>query len=123
MNIESTQNPRSKDIDFLTTKINEETQQFGEASPFGFFVKDDDENIIAGANGFILYGSVYTDQLWVSKEHREKGLAKQIMMNIHDLGRKHDCHIATIQTMEFQSAAEFYKKLGYIIDRTYAKPI
>lgn len=38
------------------------------------------------------------------------------MMNIHDLGRKHDCHIATIQTMEFQGAAEFYKKLGYKID-------
>ena len=33
MNIESTQNPSSKDIDCLTTKINEETKQYGKVTP------------------------------------------------------------------------------------------
>lgn len=72
MNIESTQNPCSKDIGFLTKKINEETKQLGKAIPFGFFIKDDMKDIIAGANGFILYGSVYTDQLGFQKITEKK---------------------------------------------------
>ena len=109
-------NANKSDVDFLTDQINDETKEHGKASPFGFFIKDDSQNIIAGANGFIIFGSVYTDQLWVSKEFRRKGIARKIMDNVHDYGRSQKCSIATIQTMEFQGAVEFYEKLGYIQD-------
>jgi GNAT superfamily N-acetyltransferase len=59
---------------------------------------------------------VYTDQLWASKKYRKQGIARKIMENVHDYGRNQKCSIATIQTMEFQGAVEFYKKLGYIQD-------
>ena len=116
MNIKFDPNPNHSDVDFLTNKINDETIEYGQASPFGFFIKDVSQNIIAGANGFIIYGSVYTDQLWVSKKCRKQGIARKIMENVHDYGRNQKCSIATIQTMEFQGAVEFYKKLGYIQD-------
>ncbi|WP_298623942.1 N-acetyltransferase [uncultured Legionella sp.] len=116
MKIEFDPNPNKSDIDFLTNKINQETEDYGQATPFGFFIKNSNHKIIAGANGFILYGSVYTDQLWVLPECRGRGLAKKLMEAIHAHGKHQKCKIATVQTMEFQEAAEFYKKLGYVQD-------
>jgi hypothetical protein len=57
--IEYTKNPATRDIKFLTQKINQETSECGEAYPFAFFIRDDDSKIIAGANGFAIYGAIY----------------------------------------------------------------
>ncbi|MCA9507651.1 MAG: GNAT family N-acetyltransferase [Myxococcales bacterium] len=111
--IEHQKNPSDIDISFLTQNINHETSEHGEAFPFAFFIKDNNKKIIAGANGFVIYGSIYTDQLWVQKEYRGQGYAKEIMENIHKLGRQNNCRIATIQTMNFQNAKKFYESLGY----------
>jgi GNAT superfamily N-acetyltransferase len=114
--IEFTKNPSVNDIDYITEKINLETSSYGKASPFAFFIRDDDSKIIAGANGFLIYGAVYTDQLWVAESHRRKGWASKIMKKIHELGKKERCRIATVETMTFQGAQEFYENLGYIQD-------
>ena len=74
MNIEFTTNPHSADLDFLTQKINEETPDFGSAYSFAFFMRDEERAIIAGCNGSLIFGSIFTDQLWVHKGHRRKGL-------------------------------------------------
>lgn len=116
MKIVLERNSQKSDIDFLTKKINEETDQYGQADPFAFFVRDNEEKIIAGANGFILYGTIHIDQLWVDKKYRKKGLGRKIMDQIHDLGRSEGCNIASVQTMSFQNAVNFYQKLGYILD-------
>lgn len=100
----------------MTEKINEETAEYGKSYPYGFFIRDDQGRIIAGANGFIIYGTVYTDQLWVDKKHRNKGLARKIMDKVHEFGKLEGCKIANIQTMSFQGAASFYEKLGYVQD-------
>lgn len=113
MNIIFTPSPKHSDVDFLTDRINQETREYGTAIAFGFFVRDKNQNIIAGANGFVIYGSVYTDQLWVQESERGKGLGRKIMMRIHDHGISQGCEMATIQTMSFQGACSFYKKLGY----------
>ena len=114
--IEFNKNPSSVDIDFLTKNINEETAEYGEAYPFAFSIKDDERNIIAGANGFVIYGTIYTDQLWVKKEHRGIGYALEIMAKVHEFGKSEGCKMATVQTMSFQNAETFYKKLGYQVD-------
>jgi len=116
VDIKYVKNPSANDIDFIAQQINQETAEYGAAYPFAFFIKDNDSNIIAGANGFILYGSIYTDQLWVEANHRGHGLAKKIMDKVHNLGKTHGCKSATIQTMSFQEAQSFYEKLGYIQD-------
>jgi len=124
MQIEFTLTPTSTDIDFLTEKINEGTPGYGTAYPFGFFMRDEDENIIAGCNGSVIFGRIYTDQLWVHPDHRGKGLGRMFMEHVHDYGRQEGCSLATVNTMSFQGALSFYEKLGYTMDferKGYAK--
>ena len=116
MKIEHISTPASVDIDFLTQKINQETPEFGEAYPFSFFVRDENNQIIAGCNGSVIFGSIYTDQLWVHPDHRKSGLGHELMAAVHDYGRNSGCTTATVTTMSFQPAKVFYKKLGYVVD-------
>lgn len=114
--IEFTKMPSTTDIDFLTQKINEETPEFGASYPFAFFITDEHNNIIAGCNGSVIFGSIYTDQLWVHKEYRKRGLGNKLMEAVHEYGRENGCLIGTVSTMSFQHAKEFYEKLGYVCD-------
>lgn len=114
--IEFTSAPTSEDIDFLTQKINQETPEFGEAHPFAFFIRDNKKKIIAGCNGSVIFGSIYTDQLWVHPNHRKRGFGHQLMEAVHNYGRKSECSMATVATMSFQGAKAFYEKLGYVVD-------
>lgn len=111
--------PDSQDIDFLTQKINEDAQKKGiqeKAYAFAFFIRDTKDIIIAGCNGSVIYGNIYTDQLWVHEDYRNQGLGTKLMQQVHNYGRKIDCSMASIATMSFQKAAQFYEKLGYICD-------
>lgn len=116
MNIEFTVSPVATDIEFLTQKINEETTAFGTATPFAFLIRDETGSIIAGCNGSVIFGCIYTDQLWVNKNHRKRGLGKQLMETVHKYGKKSECSIAAVNTMSFQNAKEFYEKLEYAVD-------
>jgi GNAT superfamily N-acetyltransferase len=119
MKIEHTLSPSGHDIDFLTTKINKAAKDLGineEAYPFAFFMRDHQEEIIAGCNGSVVYGAIYTDQLWVDESYRGKGLGKQLMQRVHNYGREIGCTMATVSTMSFQNARNFYEHLGYVCD-------
>lgn len=117
--IEKTLSPSSQDIDFLTARINESAKALGveeEAYPFAFFMRDDQGNIIAGCNGSVVYGSIYTDQLWVDEAYRGQGVGSKLMEKVHDYGREIGCAMATVSTMSFQNASSFYEHLGYVCD-------
>ena len=116
MNIEFTISPNNKDVEFLTKKINEETKDKNYAHTFAFFLKNETGNIIAGCNGTVIYGAIYTDQLWVHSTHRKSGLGKKFMEKIHEHGKEMGCQLATVSTMSFQNARKFYEKLGYKCD-------
>ena len=116
MNIQQPNSPTPEDIEYLTQKINEEITAYGSAFPFGFFIRDENAKIIAGCNGYIIFGCIYTDQLWVDPNYRHQGFAKSLMEQVHEYGKKQDCSMATICTMSFQNAVSFYKKLGYTVD-------
>ena len=114
--VEETLSPSSKDIEFLTEQINKETADKGSSYPFAFFMRDKGDNIIAGCNGFVIYGVIYTDQFWVSFKHRKQGLGKKLMDRVHEFARRTGCIKATVTTMSFQGAEGFYENLGYICD-------
>ena len=116
MKKEHTISPSNKDIDFLTQKINEETPNFGKAYPFAFFIRDKNDNIIAGCNGSVIFGAIHTDQLWVHPNHRKQGLGKRLMESVHNYGQEVECTMATVATMSFQGAVKFYKDLGYQVE-------
>ena len=115
LEFEVTENPSSKDLDFLTQKINEESVDQGSAFPFAIFVRDKEGRIIAGCNGSIIFGAIYTDQLWIHLKYRKKGLGTKLMNHVHVYGKKKGCTQATVTTMSFQ-APDFYQNLGYTID-------
>ncbi|WP_371219443.1 GNAT family N-acetyltransferase [Orientia tsutsugamushi] len=71
---------------------------------------------MAGCNGSVIFGSIYTDQLLVHPAHRKNGLGHKLMEAVHDYGRKSGCLIATVATMSFQGAKTFYEKMGYLVD-------
>lgn len=108
-------NPSSNDLDFLTHKINAEAGDKGAAYPFAILVCNKESGIVAGCNGSIIFGSIYTDQLWVDPNLRKLGMGKKLMEAVHEYGKKHGCTISTVATMSFQ-VPDFYKKLGYKID-------
>ncbi|MGL9717825.1 MAG: GNAT family N-acetyltransferase [Wolbachia sp.] len=114
--IEHTTSPNNRDIEFLFKKINEENANKGTCNPFAFFIRDNTKQIIAGCSGFVIYGSIYTDLLWVHPSYRKKGLGKQLLEEVDDYGQEMHCKIATVATMDFQRAREFYEKLGYECD-------
>ena len=108
--------PNQEDIEYLTEKINQESMEFGSAYNFGLFLYDANNTIIGGCNGSVIFGAIYTDQLWIDKKLRGTGLGRKIMEKVHDYGRENSCKIATVTTMSFQNARDFYEKLGYIVD-------
>lgn len=116
VNIQYTSTPASADIDFLSQRINQETPEFGEAHPFAFFIRDERNQIIAGCNGSVIFGSIYTDQLWIYPDYRKNGLGHQLREKVHDYGRQSGYSVATVATMSFQGAKAFYGKLGYVVD-------
>lgn len=103
-------------IDFLTEKINVESPMQANAYPFAFCIKDEKDNIVAGCNGSVVFGVIYTDQLWVHPEYRHQGLGRKVMEHVHQYGQSRDCRMATVTTMDFQNARTFYEKLGYVCD-------
>ncbi len=117
--IEFQSSPKDEDIHFLTEKINQDASNKGikpEIHSFAFFIRDEKNDIIAGANGFVIYGSIYTDQLWVEENFRNQGLGKMLMEKIHEYGKEQSCKMATVSTLDFQEALLFYQRLGYKID-------
>jgi len=115
MKIEFTSSPDQQDIDFITKKILQENPHYGEdSSPFAFYVRSNDGKIIAGVNGYIVYGEIYVDQLWVHPLFRNMGVGRQLMEEVHEFGRYEGCKVATVQTMCFQKALSFYEHLDYV---------
>jgi GNAT superfamily N-acetyltransferase len=108
--------PSSTNIKFLGDKINQESIEYGDAYNFGLFVYDEDNTIIGGANGSIIFGGIYTDQLWVDNKFRGTSLGRKIMEKVDDFGRENGCKMASVTTMSFQNAKGFYEKLGYRVD-------
>jgi GNAT superfamily N-acetyltransferase len=117
--IEFTAHPTSEDLEKLTNNINYEAAIRGvtsKASPYAFFIREDDSEIIAGVNGSLIYGTIYIDQLWVNPAYRNQGYGLALMEKVHTLGIEMGCTMATVCTMDFQEVKRFYEKLGYLCD-------
>src|SRR4029079_466017 len=87
-------NPSKEDTNFLLEKITEisiKTQQHKPHESFAFFIRDDHKQIKAGCNGFIFYGCLYIDQLWVDESLREKGHGTELMTLAENLGKEKEC--------------------------------
>jgi len=83
--------------------------------PFAFFIKDETGVIKGGCSGYIFYGCLYVDLLWVDKILRGKKYGTQLMEKAQQLGKDNKCNFLAVNTMDFE-ALDFYKKLGFILE-------
>jgi GNAT superfamily N-acetyltransferase len=83
--------------------------------PFAFFIKNSLNFIKGGCSGYIFYGSLYVDLLWVEPLLRGQDYGTQLMESAEILARENGCYFMTVNTMDFE-ALDFYKKLGFIVE-------
>jgi GNAT superfamily N-acetyltransferase len=82
---------------------------------FGFFVRDDAEYIKGGCSGYLFYGCLMVDLLWVDESIRNQGYGTSLMLAAENLARQKQCRFMTVNTMDFE-APKFYQKLGFFIE-------
>ena len=108
------ENPNAE-MKTLVKGLNEEAKEKKGISPskfFGFFIKDEKENIIGGITGYIYSNSLSINLLWVDKKLREKGYGSNLLQKAEEYAKENGCSFVTLETLNWQ-APEFYKKNGY----------
>lgn len=111
-------NPSCEDTNFLWQKITDiaiSTQGHIKHESFGFFIRDEDGRLKGGCNGFIFYGCLHVDQLWVDDLLRGKEYGTDLMHSAENLAKQKNCLFITVNTMNWE-ALDFYKKLGFYIE-------
>lgn len=110
--------PNHSDTMILWKGITENARlkkDIGPGKPFGFFIKNTSNKIKGGCSGYIFYGCLYLDFLWVDQSLRGKKLGTKLMENTEALAKENKCKFISVNTMDFE-ALDFYKKLGFIVE-------
>lgn len=116
--MEFTQNPAPADIKYLTQGLADYADEMRQQKPqedFAFFLRDEQDKIIAGCNGIIYYGCMYVDQLWVDAAHRGQNHGSKLLREAEDYAKRKGCFCVTLDTMDWE-ALGFYKKQGYDLE-------
>jgi GNAT superfamily N-acetyltransferase len=82
--------------------------------PLFFSLVDDRKDFAGGLYGYVGYGWLFIDTLWISECARLQGYGSKLMHAAEDIARKHGCRRAWLDTFSFQ-ARRFYEKLGYTV--------
>ncbi|MEO7913706.1 MAG: GNAT family N-acetyltransferase [Roseiflexaceae bacterium] len=109
--------PDARDLDFLEDQINAfniAVTGIDDWRALAIFMRDEDQQIIAGVNGGIWGGYLEIGNLWVAEHLRGNGLGKQLLLAAEQEARARGCTQVLLDTHDFQ-APEFYKKLGYSV--------
>lgn len=113
--------PMEEEADYIGNMLlefNLETKPLSQEKPFigiNRCVKDERGEVIGGILACLaLWNILSIDTLWVKKEYRNKGIAKQLLSLVEAEARNMGCHIVYLSTYDFQ-AKDFYLKNGYEI--------
>jgi GNAT superfamily N-acetyltransferase len=107
--------PAPGDLAFLQDQINQFNMRktgYHEYFPLAAFVRDEQDQIIAGISGGIWGGFCEIDFLWVHEAYRGQGYGSQLLAAAEVGARQHDCTWMILDTFSFQ-APDFYPKFGY----------
>ncbi len=76
----------------------------------------DEQGAIAGSvYGWLDWGWLYVELLWVEPPQRRRGLATQLLQVIERTAREQGIDRARVATASFQNALPLYQKMGYTI--------
>jgi GNAT superfamily N-acetyltransferase len=107
--------PSSADIQFMEDRLYEfNSAQTGQEDGqlFGFFIRNDQQEIVAGLTGWTWAHACEVQTLWVSPDWRDQGCGKRLLRCAEQEARAHGCKVILISSYSFQAPA-FYQKCGY----------
>jgi GNAT superfamily N-acetyltransferase len=105
---------------FLVDRIyefNSEATGYFDGKLLGASIRNEVGEVIAGLSGHTWGGCCEVSHLWVSTQHRGKGLGKALLQAAEAQAVRRGCSQVVLTTHSFQ-APEFYARLGY--ERKYA---
>jgi GNAT superfamily N-acetyltransferase len=83
--------------------------------PIAYGFKDGRGDMLGGIEATVYCWNVLcVDVLWVSENHRGKGVGSALLRTVEDEARQMGCSLAHLDTFDFQ-AKSFYLKHGYEI--------
>ena len=109
--------PTSEELQFLEDRIYEfNSSQTGQddGQMFAFFVRNDQQEIVAGISGWTWARACEIRTLWVHPTWRGKGYGRSLLESAEQEARKHGCKVILIISYNFQAPA-FYQKCGYTL--------
>ncbi len=109
--------PVAQDLQFLEDQINAYNMaQTGayDGRPLAIWVRNAQQEIVAGLSGFTWAGFCEIMFLWVHAELRGQGYGTQLLQTAEQEARARGCSLVILGSYSFQ-APDFYLRLGYQI--------
>ena len=112
--------PAVTDVQFLEDRLYEyNVEQTGvdDGQWLAIFVRDAQQVIQAGLEGWTWCGSCYIRTVWVHQDLRGQGLGTQLLQAAEQEARARGCQQMVLASYNFQAPA-FYQKLGFAVCAT-----
>jgi len=107
--------PGADDLTFLEDRIYEyNTARTGrdDGQLFAFFVRDDQQEIVAGLDGWTWAQACQIQNFWVREDLRGRGYGQALLRRAEEEARARGCTVVALNSYSFQSAP-FYQRFGY----------
>jgi GNAT superfamily N-acetyltransferase len=107
--------PSPQDLQFLEDRLYEyNSWQVGreDGQLFAFFIRDDQQQVLAGLSGWTWAEACEVQSLWVHPDWRRKGYGRELLAAAEQEARARGCKVILITSYSFQAPA-FYQKCGY----------
>lgn len=107
--------PSANDLQFLEDRLYEfNSGQTGkdDGQLFGFFIRNEQNEIVAGCCGWTWAQACEIQSLWVHSSWRGGGYGRTLLESAENEAREHNCKVIVVRSYSFQ-APMFYQKCGY----------
>ena len=104
-----------EDVRFLRDQINEfnfTATDIYDGRGLSIFVRDEQDQILAGIDGWTWGQCLYIQYLWVREDLRGKGFGKKLLLAAEKEATARGCSQSILDSHSFQ-APGFYQKFGY----------
>jgi len=107
--------PTPEEIQFMEDRVyefNRDQTGLDDGESFAFFVRNEQDETVAGLSGWTWANACEIRTLWVHPNLRGQGYGRSLLESAERHARARGCKIILISSYSFQAPA-FYEKCGY----------